>query len=167
MSKIKCEKCGATWDTSQDKACPYCGSLGVEKKEKSQEVNNSGGTTIINNYYGNTPQNERAKSLSKINERGEPVGLSERELKIYYQPRPKVLWLAVLCYVVFVAIIGFIAEEIFDFEEIWLIIATICVIILPVALYLLIVKCLQVRWDKLHKNARKLRESEEKGESIE
>ncbi len=166
MSKIKCEKCGATWDTSQDKACPYCGSQGVVKEEKLQEVNNSGGTTIINNYYGNAPQNEREKSSSKINERGEPANLTEKELKIYYQPRPKFLWFAVLCYVVFVAIIGFVAEEIFDFEEVWLIVATIFVIFLPVALYLLIVKCLQSRWDKLHKKARTLRENEEKGENI-
>lgn len=158
MSKIKCEKCGASWDTENNKACPYCGSANVKNEAKHQENSGSGGTTIINNYYGNVSQDAHKTNSGVINERGEPVGLSEKELKIYYQPRPRVLWLAVLCYVVCLAIIGFVFEEVFDFEEIVAIISTVCVIVVPVAVYLIIVKRRQVRWDKLHTSARKLRE---------
>lgn len=156
MAKIKCEECGASWDSTQYEKCPYCGSVGNLDKHTTT-TKSAGGTTIINNYYGNVPKTE-VKTASNINERGEPIGLSEKELKIYYQPRPRVLWLAVLCYVVCVAIIGFIIEEFCDFEEVWVAIVAIVAIVLPVALCLIIVKCLQTRWDKLHKNARALRE---------
>ncbi len=161
MAKIKCEKCGATWDNSQNNACPYCGSAGVVEEEKSQE-NATGGTTIINNFYGNSTQDKPKNSAGEINERGEPANLSEKELKIYYQPRPRFLWVVVICYLVCVSLIGGILENFFAIEKI-----LPFFLVLPVATYIIIVKCLQARWDKLHNQAKSLREKCEKNDKNE
>ncbi len=156
MARINCDKCGASWDNEKGSICPYCGT--APKSEDGTHTNNKArGTTIINNYYGVSGADKVEFDNPHVNDRGEPKGLSERELKIYYQPRPKIVWLAVMAYVLCVAIIGFILEEFCDFEEAIVVIVAICVAILPVAVYICVKKYKQVRWDKLHNRAREIK----------
>ena len=161
MARINCDKCGASWDTEKGDVCPYCGIAQRSEIKTRTDRDKEAGTTIINNYYGVQSVGEENRSNPRINDRGEPKGLSEKELKVYYQPRPKIIWLAVMAYVLCVAIMGFILAEICDFEELIVAIVTVCVAIVPIIAYLCVKKYQQAKWDKLHEKAREIKKNQD------
>ncbi len=110
MAKLKCENCNASWDSKKGQVCPYCGTekegeIVTKTEDKTAEKSNSdgtqnGGTTIINNYYGEVKKEESAPQNDKLNARGEPVDFDQKTLGIFYQPKPKVIYAVVLGYLI-------------------------------------------------------------------
>lgn len=158
MARNVCDKCGASWHSESGDKCPYCGTVCVkQEKSRKTEQDYSNGTTIINNYYGEINNSSSDTRSAKINDRGEPVGLNEKELKVYYQPRPKVVWLAILIYIACISIICLVVDELGDFEEVFIAIAGVVISLVPCAIYWGIKKYQQVRWDRLHERVRQIR----------
>ncbi len=120
MSGVKCESCGATFDVREDgNKCPYCGTRCT--MPKSMQEDDEGKTTIINNYYTNSPGVvEVAPPPTSV----APSQMSQADINLYYAPRPKIR--------IFWVLLG------------------LCFYVWPGIIYIVVQAARQKKWDQLH-----------------